>query len=193
MIPFKAIFGILAIIISFIGYYPYIKDTISGKTKPHLFTWFIWGISTVVTYALQVVGGAGSGSWINLFVIFICALVFILGLRNGKRDITKIDIVFLAFSLLALFIWLVVNQPIWSIVLIVLVDMLSFIPTIRKSWNKPFSETLSLYQINTAKHGLSILALEKYTIVTWLYPLSWLFANAFFSTYLIIRRKQVKL
>ena len=46
-------------------------------------------------------------------------------------------------------------------------------------------------EIKTIRHGLSLLALEQYNIVTWLYPLSWTIANGLFSVMLIIRRKQV--
>lgn len=187
----KTIISIIAVLLTFIAYVPYIRDTLRGKTTPHVYTWFIWGLVTAIAFGLQVGAGAGVGSWVTLAVVIACFLVFILGLRNGRKDITKLDTIFLILSFIALFLWLVVKQPVLSVLLVSFTDMLSFIPTIRKSWNKPHSETLFLYSLTSFRHGLSLLALEHYSIVTWLYPATWTIANALFSLMLIIRRKQV--
>lgn len=112
-------------------------------------------------------------------------------MRSGKKDITKLDTLFFILSLIALFLWLFAKQPVLSILLVSITDMLGFVPTIRKSWNKPYSETLFLYSLNSFRHGLSILALEHYSIITWLYPATWTFANGLFSLLLVIRRKQL--
>ncbi len=191
MIDFKSVLSIIAVALTFVGYFPYIRDTLKGKTTPHVYTWFIWAFVTAIAYGLQVSGGAGAGSWVTLSIIIACFSVFILGLRNGKKDITKWDTIFFILSFVALFLWLIAKQPVLSVILVSSVDMLGFVPTIRKSWNKPYSETLFLYELNTFRHGLSLLALQQYSIVTWLYPLTWVFANGLFSGILIIRRKQV--
>lgn len=187
----KTSISIIAVILTFVGYFPYIRDTLKGKTTPHIYTWFIWALVTAIAFGLQVEGGAGVGSWVTLAVVIACFSVFLLGLRNGKKDITKLDTLFFLLSFVALFLWLVAKQPVLSIILVSVTDMLGFVPTIRKSWNKPYSETLFLYELNTFRHVLSILALQQYSIVTWLYPLTWVIANGLFSVMLIIRRKQL--
>lgn len=189
MIEEKSLIGIIAVILTFIGYFPYIRDIIKKKTKPHIFSWIIWTIVTGIIYALQVSGGAGAGSWVTLSLALLLFLIIFLSIENGSKDIKKIDIVFLVIALLTIPIWLVIKQPILSIILLTAIDMLGFLPTIRKSWNNPYSETLSFYIITTFRHGLSILALERYTIITWLFPVSWVIANAVFSIILLVRRK----
>ncbi len=191
MTDVKAIISIIAVVLTFVGYFPYIRDTLKGKTTPHVYTWFIWAFVTAIAYGLQVSGGAGVGSWVTLSIIIACFSVFILGLRNGRKNITKLDTLFFVLSFVALFLWLIAKQPVLSVILVSTVDMLGFVPTIRKSWNKPYSETLFLYELNTFRHGLSLLALQQYSVITWLYPLTWTFANGLFSAMLIIRRKQV--
>jgi len=187
----KTIIGIIAVVLSIIGYIPYLRDTLKKKTTPHVYTWFIWGFVTAIAYALQVSAGAGVGSWVTLAVVIISFVIFILGMRNGKKDITTIDTVFFVLSFAALFLWLIAKQPILSVILVSTIDMLGFVPTIRKSWNKPYSETLFSYELNSFRHGLSLLALQQYSVVTWLYPVTWTLANVLFSLMLIIRRKQV--
>ena len=187
----KTIISLVAVGLTIVGYIPYLRDTIKGKTTPHIYTWFIWGTVTAIAYALQVAGGAGVGSWVTLAVAIIAFVIFAFGLRNGKKDITRSDTVFFALSLLAIFLWLVAKQPILSVILVSTIDMLGFIPTIRKSWHKPYSETLFTYELNAFRHGLSLFALQQYSIVTWLYPASWALANALYSLMLIYRRKTI--
>jgi hypothetical protein len=69
--------------------------------------------------------------------------------------------------------------------------MLGFAPTIRKSWNKPFSETLFTYELGAVRHALGLSALSSYTFVTVLFPLTWTVANVLFSSMLIVRRAQI--
>ena len=190
---FKNIIGIVAIALTFIGYAPYFRDLLKGKTKPHIFSWFIWAIVTSIIYALQVSAGAGLGSLVTLAVAVISLLIFILGFKNGNKIIKKIDVVFLVLALLAIPLWLVIKQPVLSIILLSTIDMLGFAPTVRKSWENPYSETLSLYTITTFRHGLSIIALAHYNIVTLLFPATWVIANALFSIMLIVRRRKIKI
>ena len=136
--------------------------------------------------------GAGTGAWVTMFLGAICFFIFLLGLRNGNKNIKKVDIVFLLLAISALPLWLVADQPILSIILLCTIDMLGFFPTIRKSWNDPYSETLSLYAITTFRQILSFFALEEYSLVTYLFSVTWVFANALFSILLVWRRRRVK-
>lgn len=191
LLTIKNITGATAIALTFIAYIPYFRDILNGKTKPHVFSWFIWGIVTFIIYALQTSAWAGFWSLVTLAVAAISICIFILSFKNGNKDIQKIDIIFLVLALLSIPLWLVIDQPVLSIILLSTIDMLGFAPTVRKSWNKPYSETLSLYTITTFRHGLSILALANYNIITLLFPSTWVIANALFSIMLIIRRRKV--
>lgn len=191
MSEIKSYIGILSVALTIIGYTPYVLDILKGKTKPHIFSYLIWSIVTAIIFALQVSAGAQSGSWVTLCVTSILLLIFFLSIKKGTKDIKKIDIVFLIITLLTLPLWLVVKQPVLSIIVLSTIDMLGFIPTIRKSWNDPYSETLSLYVITTFRHAISMFAIVEYSIVTWLFPATWVMANAFFSVLLIIRRKKI--
>jgi len=189
----KDIIGIVAIALTFIGYVPYIRDVINGKTHPHVYSWFLWGFLTFIAFALQVTANAGIGAYVTLAASLMCTVVFILGMRSsGKKDITKLDTVFFLLALVALGFWLIAKQPVISAILATGIDLLGFAPTIRKSWNKPHSETLSFYFLNTIRFMLAVISLQTYTIVTALYPVAWVFGNGLFALMLLIRRKQIK-
>jgi len=185
----KDIIGILAVILTFIGYVPYIIDTAKGKTKPHIYSWFIWAFVTFIIFALQIFGHAGVGAFVTLATALLCLTIFILGLREGEKDITKFDTATFIISLISIGIWVFAKQPIISVILITAINTLAVLPTIRKSWNKPQSETLFTWMLGAVRNLLGIVALENYSILTWLYPASSLVVNILFSSMLIYRRR----
>ena len=191
----KELIGIVAVVLTFTGYVPYLRDTIKQKTKPHIYTWFVWGFVTALAFALQIQAHAGTGAFVTLAAAIVCLFIFLLGLKHPKaeRNITTADTVFLIAALAALGLWVLAKQPVVSIILLSTIDMLGFIPTIRKSWRKPHEETLSSYATNTFRFALAIIALQHYTIVTALYPITWIIANGIFSIFLVVRRKQLDL
>lgn len=188
---FKTIISIIALVLTFIGYYPYFRDLLSKKIQPHIFSWFIWGIATTIIFALQISAGAGVGAWVTITVALISFSIFFLGLRNGDKNIKRIDIVFLVLALLGIPLWLLADQPVLSVVLLCTIDALGFAPTVRKSWNSPYSETLSFYAITSVRHAFSIWALVEYNIITMLFPSIWVTFNALFAILLFIRRRKI--
>lgn len=189
----KSVIGIVAVILVFIGYIPYLRDVWKRKTTPHLYSWFLWGFVTFIVFALQVSDNAGIGAFVTLTAAVMCFVVISASFirHKGKRDITKVDAAFSVLALISLWFWVGAKQPVLSAVLATSTDLLAFAPTIRKSWKDPHSETLSLYLLNTFRFILATLSLQNYSIITTLYPVSWLVANGLFSLILISRRKKL--
>ncbi len=187
----KTLISIIAVVLVFLGYIPYLKDTIKGTTRPHVFSYFLWSLITLVVFGIQIKNGGGAGSYITLMLVFVIFTTFLLSLKNGKKDIKKIDYLFLVLTLLAIGLWLIIKQPLLSIILLCTIDILAFVPTVRKSWVDPYSETLSLYTITAARHTLAVIALSEITVITALFPTTWIFANALFALVLIYRRKKI--
>jgi hypothetical protein len=187
----KQYISLIAVILTFISYIPYYRDILRNKTQPHIYSWSLWGLLTILIVALQIKGGAGSATYVTATAGLLCIGVVILGLKNGKRDITKSDTVVAILGLVAIGFWLIVKQPVISIILIVVADILAFIPTVRKSWHKPHSETLSLYITNTFRFFLAFLAIKEYTILSSLWLVVWIIVSGLFSIMLVLRRKTI--
>ena len=187
----KDIIGVVAVGLTFLAYIPYYRDILRGKTHPHIYSWTLWCILTVLITALQVKGGAGISALVTASAGLLCVGVIVLGLKGGKRDITTSDTVTAILSLTAMGFWLVVDQPLTAMVLAVLADLLAFYPTVRKSWHRPHSETLSLYATNTLRFSLALIAVENYTLLAMLWPAAWVVANGLFSLMLVWRRKAI--
>ena len=193
MYAIKDVLGISAVLLTFVSYIPYFRSIIKGKTKPHIYSWFVWLIDSLIIFSLQITHGGGAGSFMALAAAVMCLVVLVLSFRSkGKRDIKIIDTVFLTVAFASLAIWLVVRQPVVSAMLITTVDLFGFAPTIRKSWNKPHSETAVFYGLNILRFVLALAALQEYTVVTVLYPGVWFIANVLFTLMLLIRRSQIQ-
>jgi len=188
----KEAIGAVAVVLTFAAYIPYYRDILKGKTRPHIYSWSLWGLLTVLLVALQIKGGAGPATWVTAAAGLLCVGVVLFSLKNGKRDITTSDTIVSILSLAAIFFWLIVDQPIISTVLVILADMLAFIPTVRKSYNHPYSETLSLYITNALRFGLALLAVDRYTFLSSAWIIAWICGNVALSMLLIVRRRRVK-
>lgn len=187
----KQIIGLVAVVLTFIAYIPYYRDILRGKTHPHVYSWSLWGFLTALIVALQIKGGAGPATYVTAAAGLLCWGVVLLGLKYGRRDITTSDTVVASLGLIAIGFWLIVEQPVISMILVIVADILAFIPTVRKSWYKPYTETLSLYATNALRFSLALFAISEYTFLSVSWPLVWAIGNGLFSIMLIWRRKQL--
>ncbi len=183
--------AVVSVVMTVIGYSFYFRDIFAGKTKPHAFSWLVWATLTGIAFFGQREGGAGAGAWVTATTALISFVIFFLALTKGEKDIRVSDKLNLLGAGVALALWAITSSPLISIILITIIDFLGFLPTIRKSYRKPHQETLIHYVFAGLKFVLGILALESYTVTTWLYPLSLVLANWLFIVFSVIRRKQL--
>lgn len=184
----KDILGLLAVIIGAYSYIPYLIGMKTGRVKPHVFTWFIWGLVTIIAYAAQFSERAGPGSWVMLFTGIVCFIISAWAIRVGEKNITQGDWVCFATALCAIPLWILTDNPLWSVILISLIDLIGFIPTFRKSWMLPWDEDWQVYLLCGVKFGLSLWALEHMSAVTAMYPIVLVVLNTGFFCLLMIRR-----
>ncbi len=176
-----------------VSYGIYIYSIFKGGTKPHPFSWFIWGSLTAIAFFAQISDEAGVGAIITGLSAIIS--LFIAGIGYVKRKNITISVGdkwAFALSLLAIPLWLITNTPFWSVILISLIDVMGFYPTFRKTWFNPEQEVALSYTIGGFKHLMTLFALENFTTITALYPLSLLVMNFSFITLLYYRRWSIK-
>ncbi len=172
-ISFKLLFSVLAITLTFVAFVPYIRSILAGVTKPHVFSWIIWGITTVIVFFAQLEAKGGMGAWpigvSGAITTFIAVLAFI---KRSDISITRIDWLFFLAALASLPIWYFMSDPLWAVVLLTIVDLLGFGPTIRKAYDFPHDENMTFFSLFMARSAFAILALEYYSVTTVLFPLS---------------------
>ncbi len=171
----KIIASVLATGIALIAYVPYLVDMFKGKNKPHLYTWIsILVVTSVVAY-IQVIGGAGVGAIPTILGVGVDAVILFYCFRFGTKDIVFMDKVCLAISLMGVIAYVILrHKPVIALAIVTAAEIISFIPTFRKTRNDPFSESLTSYYLLMIKLVLILFALEKYNLLTVSYSALWL-------------------
>lgn len=191
MMGFKVFFSVLSVVIGLIGFWPYLKSVFSGQTKPHAFTWFIWGITQGTATAALWVGGGGYGALPLTVGTGLAFLVFFLSLQDGKSFITLSDSLVLAIALVAIGFWWFLEYAMLSVVLVSAIDVLGYVPTFRKSYFSPKTEHAMAWGLFALSNVFSLMALSAYNILTMTYIVALFFANAALFVFLVIRRRSV--
>ena len=188
MITTTALFGILSTAMVFVSRYFYFRCIYRDGAKPHAFSWLIWGCISAVGFAAQVVEGAGPGSWARGFACVTCFILVYIGYVRGDRTYTRADWITLFVALAAIPLWLLTKTPLWSVVIVCIIDTVGYLPTLRKAWVKPEEEPAIGYAWFTLGALFSLFAIENYTPSTWLYPVVMVLSNASMTVFLLLWR-----
>jgi hypothetical protein len=183
--------AIVASLLAVIGNIPYLRDIIKKRVQPHPYTWLVWTIVSCIIFFGQVAKGAGVGAIPTAAAEIFTVIIFFFSLKYGFKDIRKIDTVFLIISLLGIIPWILTKDPTVSVIIAVSIDLCAFVPTLRKTWMAPKSETFMLYSMNVLRHILMLASLQAYNIATMLHSIVMITTNTF-MTGIILLRKQKK-
>lgn len=192
-LDYKVILGAGAVVLGLAGYVPYFIGIFKGRTKPHVFSWFIWGLLTAIAFAIQLTEKAGPGAWITGVTAVVCFVITALALQRGERTITPSDKITFIAALASIPLWLATKNPFYSVLLITVIDALGFYPTFRKTWHKPWEEALVAHFMSGLKWVLAIAALDQVNFNTAFYPLSLVFMNNAFVFMALWRRHKLKI
>lgn len=185
----KESIAIVASILAIVGNIPYLYDIVRKRVQPHPFTWLVWSIISCIIFFGQIAKGAGIGALPTAASEVFTIIIFFFSLRYGFKNIRKIDTVFLIIALGGIIPWILTKDPTVSVIIAVSIDLIAFIPTIRKTWRHPRSETPLLYLTNVFRHILMLFALRAYNIVTVLHSIAMITTNTLMTGILFAKRK----
>ncbi len=175
----KFIFSIVGIILWFIWYYPYFRDIYKWKTKPHAFSWIIWWVLTAIGFSVQLYEKWWFWAWVLGTTSIVCFIIAGIGFYQKQVKYKNIDWIILIVAFFSIIPWYFTKNPVFSVLIITFIDFLGFLPTYRKIYSHPESETLSALYMMDIKILLWILALDIFTFNSIFYPWVVFFLNAF--------------
>lgn len=180
----------MAIALTFFAFIPYISAILRNEVKPHIFTWAIWSITTSVVFFAQLQDGGGVGAWPTgvsaVITIMIATLAY---LKRAEITVAKIDWFFFSAALISIPVWYFTSDPVWTVIMLTVVDVLGFGPTIRKAYQLPYSESLIFFMLFAMRDSLVIMALENYSVTTVLFPASIAFSSTVLVLIILYRRR----
>jgi hypothetical protein len=167
----KELLSATGIALTFVMFVPYIRSIQQGRTKPHVFSWFIWGSGTLVVFLAQLAAGGGLGAWpLGVSGVITACIAMLAYRKRTDRSITRLDWVFFGVAATALPSWFLASDPLWAVLILTGVDLAGFGPTFRSAYVRPYEERTGFYLLGAVRNVLAILALEHYSLTTVLFP-----------------------
>lgn len=168
---YKEFLSAIAIALTILAFFPYIRSILKQETRPHVFSWVIWGSTTFIVFLAQLKDGGGAGAWpIGVSGLITIYVAFVAYLKKSDKTITIIDWCFFLSAMASLPAWYLTSDPLWAVVILTVVDVLGFGPTVRKAYVHPFEENLTFFSIIMVRNLIVIMAMEYYSLTTVLFP-----------------------
>ena len=171
MAMFPAGLIIAAILLRFASGASYFKATWQGRAQPSLVSWFFWSITALIAFAVQMLKGDGASAWVTLAIGLSPIAVCVAALYRGayRTGLSSGDKWCIALTIMGILLWLVSKNPLTALVMSILADIFSSIPTILKSWRAPHTEYPIAYMLSIASMAITLLTITNWSITNWLF------------------------
>lgn len=157
-------FALLALVFNAVGITFYIRKTLRGEIKPHPVTWMLWMTVPLIALVAQVGAGVGLPALITLAVAINPAIVLALLTRYPKLrwSVTVSDVVCGIVAASALVAWVAFRDTEIAIGLAISADAIAAIPTYKKAWSNPESESAFLYGCLVVSASITLLSVPSF-------------------------------
>jgi hypothetical protein len=170
VIPSQFIY--LALALSALGGFGYIRDTLKGVTAPNRVTWSLWAVEGILAFVIEIQGHVGPASLMTLMLGLVPLAVVGASFANAHAvwKIGPFDVARGSISVAGLAFWAFVNEPTIALVAFVVADQMAGLPTIRKSWLAPGTESSGIFFLGTINCAITLLTLRHLTTAGVLFP-----------------------
>lgn len=162
----------LAAALSLYGVYDYVRDTLRGSTSPNRVSWGLWGLEGVLAFFVEIQQHVGLPALMTLMFGVVPLIVLAASFRNPHSvwRIGPFDVVCGVISLLGIVAWGVVNQSTVALVSFIAADQVAALPTIRKSWIAPTTESPRVFILGVVNCAITLLTLKHFTTGGAIFP-----------------------
>jgi hypothetical protein len=172
------------------GFVPYLVSIARGRTVPNRATWWIWTVVGTMLCASYYAAGARDSIWVPLGYVIGPLATALLALRYGEGGSSHFDRACLAGAAGALLLWWLSGSPLVGLVASIAVDAAGALPTLRKTYLEPWTESGPTWSIFLLANALNLAALDAWSLDTALYPL-YLFGVSLGMVALIYRPRRL--
>lgn len=166
-----SLLGVLSAIIFLIGDYPYFTDTLKGKTQPHRVTWGVVFLLNIIGFANQYASGADNSLWLFGASVIAVGAIFIASLFKGVGGHSKQDIISIVLSIFGVILWVIFDNPLFSIFANIFVGFVALYPTFKKAKIHPESETRITWLLGSVSSFLATISVGELNFQLLLLPI----------------------
>lgn len=163
-----------------LGFVPFVFLIISmrkGITKPNLAGWVLYTVAMIMIVASSIALGAWQTVWLAVAYVIGQSTVIVISFKTGYFSFSKFDYACIAVSGIGLLLWLYTSNPLYALVLNVLVDLMGTLAIARKLYVNPGTEDTKAWMMSLSVATLNCFAIASFDLSNALYPIYLVFAN----------------
>ncbi|HAX90703.1 MAG TPA: hypothetical protein DCY07_00640 [Rhodospirillaceae bacterium] len=179
---------IIGLIVNLTGSLAYVRDTLLGRSQPNRVTFFLWALAPFIATVAALSQGV---TWaaLAIFSSGICPfLIFLASLNNrhAKWELGKFDWICGALSVAALVLWGITKNANIAIVFAILSDGAASLPTLKKCWTHPQSETIWAYLTGLFSASMGLVVANNTTFQEIAFPIYLVLVCAALAGFILI-------
>lgn len=176
------------------GSYTYICDTLYGNTRPNRVTFALWSVVPFIAFFASLADGV---TWAALptFAAGFCPLLILLASFKAKDGgywrLGLFDWICAGIACSGLVFWGVMRDPLWALFFSILADFAAAIPTLRKAWSHPETETAITWFLGAFSGLTAFFAVKEWRLVELAFPVYLVALCLFIYLVVILRRRHL--
>ncbi len=167
---------ILIVLFGCASYLVGLKEMLNGKYAPSVFSRVVWLLLAVISFAGVVVSNSTKPSML-LAGIFLLgnATICLTSFWKGTRDIGKLEYICLAILVISGLVWITFKAPLVSVAISLFAHFVGAVPTYKRVWEKPSSESTGFWSLFFIASILSVMASGSQPAKLIIFPIYFMF------------------
>lgn len=164
-------FGKIAGVIAILGFIPYAISVARQKTTPNPATWWIWAIlGGIFVASYYAAGNRGASLWVPIGYAIGPLAIAVLSVRYGRNEFGRFEIFCGAGAAASLVLWRLSGSPLVALTFLIAIDVLGFLPTLKKTYVDPNSEDPLSWIVFGTANTLNLMAIGQWSYAAASYP-----------------------
>lgn len=169
---------------------PYVRDILRRTTRPHRVSWFAFALLSTLAAVAQLRAGLGAGAFLSTGAAIGFTAVFLLSLKFGVGGTSTGPRLQLVAITIAAAAWAATDNAAVAIVLVCLIEAAAIVPTVRKAYAEPETETMSTWIIDGVSGAIA--AISAVSLAEVAYPLHHLALNSAVALAMVAGRRRTQ-
>ena len=156
----------------------YVWATIRGHARPNAVTWLLWGLIPLIAAAAQA-GESPRAAAVSVALAAGPLVIAVVAMARVRAPhVTCCSLVCAGVAAAGVVLWQVTDDPLLAIGCCIAADAAAAMPTLWKAWRDPASEYPGPYVLTVLSMLVTLLALDRLTVLAWAFPFWILTVNA---------------
>ncbi len=169
--------GYAAGILGFVPFWFLVVSMRKGVTKPNLAGWVLYTVAMIMIVASTIALHAWQAVWLAVAYVIGQSVVIVISFKTGYFAFSKFDYACLFLSFFSIVLWIYTSNPLYALVLNVIIDGLGTLAIAKKLYKHPGTEDTKAWSISLAVATLNVFAVAALDLSNALYPIYLVFAN----------------